>query len=223
MIVSAYILEDIHEIIDWIRSLENNFSLFRGQSNGKWKLQASVGRYLIKYELNDDIEKEIFLQFKKKSYHKLSRVPKTDFEWMMLCQHHRLPTRLLDWTTNPMIALYFAVCEHPDVDGSLFAIKSSSSLEPDSNSLPFEVEKVEIVFPHFVSDRQIAQSGCFTIHPKPKEVFNNNSVTKIKISKDKKVEIADTLKTLGYTKGVIFPDLDCLANDIKVEFLNKGI
>ena len=223
MIISAYILEDIHEIINWIRSLEREFSLFRGQSNARWALQASVGRYLIEHGLNDDTEKEIFSQFKKRSYHKLSRIPKTDFEWMMLCQHHWLPTRLLDWTTNPMVALYFAVCEHPNTNGSLFAIKSSSALEPESDSLPFEVEKVEIIFPYFVSDRQIAQSGCFTIHPKPKEFFNNNNITKIKISKDKKAEIADTLHTLGYTKGIIFPDMDCLAYDIKTEYSNKGI
>ncbi len=49
------------------------------------------------------------------------------WEWISLAQHYRVPTRLLDWSENPLVALYFAVEVDEDsngaqVDGRVWAL-----------------------------------------------------------------------------------------------------
>ncbi|MDD5705219.1 MAG: FRG domain-containing protein [Kiritimatiellae bacterium] len=47
------------------------------------------------------------------------------FEWLCLMQHHGAPTRVLDWTENILIALYFAVCDvTADCDGVVWVLNA---------------------------------------------------------------------------------------------------
>jgi len=44
------------------------------------------------------------------------------WHWYFLMQHYAAPTRLLDWTVNPLVALYFAVCDESDRDGAVWIV-----------------------------------------------------------------------------------------------------
>jgi hypothetical protein len=96
---------------------------FRGVRRNDYDLIPKIGRLtrpptsgvrLSPYPIANVDEKKIFDRFKVAARPFLSIVPDNDWDWLALAQHHGLPTRLLDWTTNPLVGLYFAIGD--DVD-----------------------------------------------------------------------------------------------------------
>jgi len=57
------------------------------------------------------IEKKLIREFQRAAHHYLSKTPPLDdrLQWIALLQHHGGPTRLVDFTYSPYIALYFAI------------------------------------------------------------------------------------------------------------------
>lgn len=90
---------------------------FRGSGKKSYCLSPSIHRHssISKPEEIIELEEKIMNRFNQRSVPFLSKPldKKNDWEVLFFMQHYGIPTRLLDWTENPFIALYFALTSAP--------------------------------------------------------------------------------------------------------------
>jgi hypothetical protein len=201
---------------------ERRFWAFRGQSKTSYVLIPKVGRVAHTSRSRARFEQSVFNFFKRQAYPYLAQLPASEWEWLTLAQHYGLPTRLLDWTYNPLIALYFAVETNINSDGAVYALRAPKRL-PDwkvETVSPFEIDKVYKFIPVHVTKRLIVQEGLFTVHPEVEVPLQDVLRTRWKIeSLVIPSDLKETLRYILYRQGIhrasLFPDLDGLASHLQ--------
>lgn len=235
----------ISSVVDFLKLLDDNDvdlpKAYRGQSERGWDIIPSIRRFAAKTktvtvspEHTDwrGFEKVLTDEFKKQTVPYMQPKPKGRIEELVQAQHYGLPTMLIDWTTNPLKALFFAVedMNYNDKEGEVFVAWTVFSPIDRNGNLPTALPDLINCFEsNHINERIIAQEGCFSIHPFPRIGSDFLAISRdlrsdksdvtilyhVHIPAGDKSKIRSELDKLGINKKTLFPGIDSIAESIR--------
>lgn len=236
-------LNEYTNLVNELASSGSDIILFRGQTNDD-DLLPGIGRKFkdkdgnpITPKISKDTEASMLELFHKRLPNYIDTSFTNNWDLLAIAQHHGMATRLLDWTQNPLIALWFA-CSSSYLTGnySVIRIINTSSLniyKYNNSDSPFDIEKTKIISPNWIAKRIANQSGLFTIH-KPAE--ENNMLTFLSLDNERNLDfvihkfivpnvfrenIIRELNSYGINHSSVFPDVDGLCKSLNWQFLKR--
>lgn len=141
---------------------------YRGHSNINYLLKSGVERNINLHKNEHHLYEQTILRnpdyFKDDKYH---------IDKLKTMQHYGVPTRLLDITSNPLIALYFSVCDSNNVDGEVivFDVNESDIKYTESDSISILASLALLDYP----TKTYLYFGSFN----NKQFFNSSAVNKL--------------------------------------------
>jgi len=252
--------KEFHDFINHLTSHGRHYIpwIFRGQSNFKWPLHPPLLRIIkeTKTSLKKlcGIEFGSYLQFR--SHYRLYgdnvlHEESSVLAWWMEMQHFSFPTRLLDWSSSPYVAAYFAVNELPNHDGALWFCWDNLIGSPnfrenferygDDHFNENQDLNLYVLMGANYNARSTAQQGMFTVCTNPlgeHDVLMHKAITnyqtnysggktpilygKVKIPHHLKPEFMMHLNYMNINAKALFPGLDGLGKYSK-ECIQKRI
>lgn len=222
------------------KGFDDSHPLWRGHGDESWKLVPGIYRP----ELTEEAEYNLTGRFRLGAEARYDKCPgQGDFMgWLSLMQHYRLPTRLLDWSESPLVALFFALEESStnDDDAVIWAVAPAKLNQnqigskfipnPDHSTVqklssdafmrsPANPDSRTVAVLAKQTDlRHLIQKSAFTIHgsDKPIEELSETEsfLTKIRIPAASKEYFRNLLDLYRISRASLFPDLENLAKDV---------
>lgn len=212
--------------------------VYRGQRLATWDLVPKIDRkefegfrshddpFRVSYS-REEHEQVILEEFESVARPYLTTGPYTRWELLAVAQHHGLATRLLDWTYNPLIALFFsAEPPYTNEDAVVWAYKHmGGDASHPRNADPLAVDEAVFFKPQHITERIPVQGSCFTAHPptKPHEFpYWLGEHKKVLVSSASRSKIAWDLRELGISRSSLFPGLDGVSVYVNSLFSQAG-
>ncbi|MBK1822190.1 FRG domain-containing protein [Burkholderia orbicola] len=231
----------------WQTFMEKSFAssgggpatIYRGVTNKDHKLIPSIARHPAEHTVGGvtDLERDLLEEFKRLSIRELEFVPDNEFEWVFLAQHHGLPTRLLDWSTNPLVALYFSVERGDERDGAVYTVNQAVTdqyilfdyrtadyteehRKNPASIIAIQQRQREVIFvrPKYKDRRYHNQASVFSCPAQPFEPLVPTD--QLIVPKELKPLLRERLKKLGVSASFIYPGLDGVASEVKILLYN---
>ncbi len=213
-------IKTINEFLMWTKELGGLRFLYRGLSNSNWKLEASGYRRL-KRKGEEEFQKSIVTLLDRASRLRLRNrhgERYSDLELLAELQHYGAATCLIDFTTDPLIALWFSCYTEPDKNGRVCAMSTEHGnifveINEASNYEELRQQSIEYFFekrewwkwnPEHQNDRILAQKSAFIFG---KAEMDEEFYKTIEVDKNSKQEIMEELKNKhGITEKYLFND-----------------
>jgi hypothetical protein len=214
---------------------------FRGHSDLEYELKPSA----LRYKTREQVEQALALVADMKRYlvMKLDRPPEPDdhLGWMQVAQHYGLPTRLLDWTQNAAVALFFACNDSPGKDGLVVVLNPVELNQVVDPKLPrilnYELDELVIkqyfnlggainrggqrtiaLNPTWNTERIVLQQGFFTLHGSRQFDLDNSqasSLLYVPILRENKEPLLNELERVGIGEMFIYPEPEHVCSHLR--------
>lgn len=214
------------------KRLDRTSTIFRGASNFLLhKLRPKIGRPVDGHQpYSSRREYWLYERFRQYAALNWTAPPANDWDLIALAQHHGLPTRLLHWSFNPLVAAWFALegrfpsvpkervpgpstFSRPRYPAVIYARSLREQADVSNFPGPLAVDRVLSFLPSHATRRIAVQSGVFTVHPEPAKDWDDDHITALLLDFDEDLWRRATRRLLrfGFHRYAMFPDLDGLS------------